>query len=205
MVKSDELDIWRDHAVRLHFEEDLRCISVQTIKSIPAARPGAVWSYLEKGRCSGPGTPSKYRVLGGLTEQKWCASQHGRTPSMQNRCLIQLYRRGRNGTELSGVFQKLADVPFLFRGRSVQMTVHVILEQIPKTGRKVLDSPARVRRIIKRYKRFRFVGQRMVRVYKITKFHEVSAFLGRGFRGCGGRDEIAQRHDLAAPDHLEAV
>lgn len=139
------------------------------------------------------------------TEQERCAAECGGTPSVQHGRPVEFRLRRRDRSELNGVFQELSDVPFLFRGRSVQMTVHVILEQVPKTGRKVLNSPARVRRIIKGSKRFRFVGQRMVRVYKITKLHEVSAFLGRGFRGCGGHDEIAQRHDLAAPDHLETV
>lgn len=101
---------------------------------------------------------------------------------MQNRCLIQLYRRGRNGTELSGVFQKLADVLLLFGDGQTQITFYIIFEKVPKTGCELFQGPVRRCVIVKGDKGIHFITEGPVRVYVIVKIHPAS-LNRRGFSG----------------------
>lgn len=95
---------------------------------------------------------------------------------MQNRCLIQLYQRGRNGTELSSVFQKLADVFLLFGDGPAQMTFYVIFEKMPKTGGELLHRPVRRCVIVEGDKGINFIGEWPVRVYVVVKIHRLGSY-----------------------------
>ena len=95
---------------------------------------------------------------------------------MQNRCLIQLYRRGRNGTELSGVFQKLADVFLLFGDGPAQMTFYVIFEKMPKTGGELLHRPVRGVLMEESEKGIHFITEWPIRVYVVVKIHRLGSY-----------------------------
>jgi hypothetical protein len=90
--------------------------------------------------------------------------------------LIQLYRRGRNGTELSGVFQKLVDVLLSFGGGPAQMTFYVIFEKMPKTGGKLLHRPVWGVLVEESEQGIHFIAEWPVRVYVVVKIHRLGSY-----------------------------